>query len=107
MIAARLSRELRLTGEKPRGAAASFEGHVVLLAVVGRDGLDGDLSAGRGAQPLEGVALLGLEVVSHVGMDADLGLVTRALDGRGLELPEDLRGDGGGGLHGAAALAGR
>src|SRR5712692_2614324 len=92
MMPARLSRGLRLKRTRARGAAGpSLDGHVVLLPVGGGDCLDSDLPTGHGPEALEGVTLLRLQVVGHVGMDADQALMACSFVSRGLDLPEDLR----------------
>src|SRR6266508_4686529 len=85
----------------------SLERHVVLLAVVGGDRLDGDLPADHGPEALDGVGPLRLQIARRVRVDADQHLLPGSFLGTGLNLAEDLRGQGRIGLHDAAALAGR
>src|SRR6266508_563481 len=84
----------------------SLERHVVLLAVVGGDRLDGDLPADHGPEALDGVGPLRLQIARRVRVDADQHLLPGSFLGTGLNLAEDLRGQGRIGLHDAAALAG-
>src|SRR6266536_4055803 len=90
----------------PRRSPASLEGHVVLLAMIGRDRLDGDLPADHALEPLRSIAPLRLQMVRRVRVGADQHILSGSLPGAGLDLAEDLRGQRRVRLHDATPLAG-
>src|SRR6187431_3259233 len=75
--------------------------------MVRSDRLHRDLSAQEGLEPLDAIALARFQVMRHLGMDPDHHVAAVALTRPGLDLPEDLGGQGRVGLDYAATLAGR
>ena len=82
-------------GSLPSSGWRLPEGDVVLLPLVGRHRLHGDLAVDGGLQPLEPLALVGFQVTRELGMGADHRLAPRRLAGPRLDFAEDLSGQGG------------
>src|SRR6266446_3791597 len=70
-----LLRRRRCDALRATRVCLSFHPHIVLLAMVGRHRLDNDLPADRGAQPLEGITALRLEIVRGVRMHSNQDLL--------------------------------